>query len=142
MLFRDARAYALSLPEAEQIHHGMPSFRVRGKIFATLLDADHIRVMAGETEILAAVAEDSSNGAARCWGNRLACVVVGPPGPAPHSADRSLVAKSPEAGGAEPAFRRVTGAVAARSACMRTSARSRHRGIERTFNACVSHLST
>lgn len=54
----------------------MPSFRVRGKIFATLLDADHIRVMAGETEILAAVAEDSSNGAARCWGNRLACVVV------------------------------------------------------------------
>ena len=45
----DARRYALSLPETqEQIHHGMPSFRVRGKIFATMADADHIRVMAGE----------------------------------------------------------------------------------------------
>ncbi len=31
------RALALALPEAaEQDHHGRPSFRVRGKIFATL----------------------------------------------------------------------------------------------------------
>jgi hypothetical protein len=73
----DARTYALSLPEAEeQIHHGMPSFRVRGKIFATLPDADHIRVMAGEAEILAAVAEESSSCEQLYWGNRLACVVV------------------------------------------------------------------
>ena len=76
MLFRDARAYALSLPEAgadPPRHALVPG---RGKLFATLLDADHIRVMAGETEILAAVAEDSSNGEELCWGNRLACVVV------------------------------------------------------------------
>ena len=73
----DARRYALSLPETEeQIHHGMRSFRVRGKIFATLPDADHIRVMAGEAEILAAVAEDSGNCEKFYWGNRLACVVV------------------------------------------------------------------
>ena len=33
----EARALALSLPEAvEQDHHGRPSFRVGGRIFATL----------------------------------------------------------------------------------------------------------
>ena len=73
----DARRHALSLPEMEeQIHHGVPSFRVRGKIFATMADADHIRVMAGEAEILAAVAEDSRSCEKFYWGNRLACVVV------------------------------------------------------------------
>ena len=35
----DVRRLALALPEAvEQDHHGMPSFRVAGKIFATLRD--------------------------------------------------------------------------------------------------------
>ena len=33
----DVREIALALPDAiEQDHHGRPSFRVRGKIFATL----------------------------------------------------------------------------------------------------------
>jgi hypothetical protein len=33
----DARFLALSLPEAVELdHHGRPSFRVGGKIFATL----------------------------------------------------------------------------------------------------------
>jgi hypothetical protein len=33
----EARAMALALPGAtEQDHHGRPSFRVQGKIFATL----------------------------------------------------------------------------------------------------------
>ena len=73
----DVRTYALSLPETEeQIHHGIPSFRIRGKIFATVPDADHVRVMAGEAEILAAVAEDSDSCEKFYWGNRLACVVV------------------------------------------------------------------
>src|SRR6201993_4314694 len=37
----EARALALSLPEAvEQDHHGKPSFRVGGKIFATLWGAE------------------------------------------------------------------------------------------------------
>lgn len=77
MLVVDARRFALSLPEAEdKPHHGMPSFRVRGKIFATVPDADHVRVMAGEAEILAAVAEDSSSCEEFYWGSRLACVVV------------------------------------------------------------------
>jgi len=72
-----ARSIALSLPEAEESdHHGIPSFRVRGKIFATVPDEDHVRVMAGEAEIHAAVAEDPVSCREFFWGTRLACVVV------------------------------------------------------------------
>jgi hypothetical protein len=39
------RALAMALPEVEEKpHHGIPSFRVRGKIFATI-HLDHPRVM-------------------------------------------------------------------------------------------------
>jgi hypothetical protein len=46
MTTRDqVRALALALPEAEEApHHGIPSFRVRGKIFCTI-HLDHPRVM-------------------------------------------------------------------------------------------------
>jgi hypothetical protein len=72
-----ARRLALSLPEVtEQDHHGMNSFRVRNKIFATVPDADHMRIMVDEPEILAAVAEDPASCEAMYWGKRLACVVV------------------------------------------------------------------
>jgi hypothetical protein len=72
-----AHAFALSLPEAvEQGHHGLGSFRVRGKIFATLPDEDHLRVMADEGEIRAAVAEHPAAFAEMWWGSRLSCVVV------------------------------------------------------------------
>ncbi|MEJ0066142.1 MAG: MmcQ/YjbR family DNA-binding protein [Caulobacteraceae bacterium] len=38
----DIRRLALALPEAvEADHHGMPSFRVRGKIFSTIHVAHH-----------------------------------------------------------------------------------------------------
>ncbi len=68
---------ALSLPEAVvQDHHGMSSFRVRGKIFATVPDVGHVRVMAGESEIRAAVAEDPDTFQPLLWGKRLSCVVV------------------------------------------------------------------
>jgi hypothetical protein len=73
----DVRALALALPEAtEQDHHGMASFRVRGRIFATLPDDDHVRVMVDEPEIRAAVAEHPDLCAELYWGRRLACVVV------------------------------------------------------------------
>jgi hypothetical protein len=40
------RRLALVLPEAvEQNHFGRPSFRVRGRIFATLPDSEHLNVM-------------------------------------------------------------------------------------------------
>jgi hypothetical protein len=72
-----AHAFALTLPEAvEQDHHGMPSFRVRGRIFATVPDEDHLRVMVDEGEIRAAVEEDPEAFAEMWWGARLSCVVV------------------------------------------------------------------
>jgi hypothetical protein len=72
-----ARQMALALPEStEQDHHGMNSFRVGNKIFATVPDGHHIRVMVDEPEILAAVAECPSSCEALYWGKRLACVVV------------------------------------------------------------------
>jgi hypothetical protein len=72
-----ARAVALALPETtEQDHHGMPSFRVRGKILATVPDDEHIRVMLAEDEIMAVVAEYPDLCAPSYWGKRLACVVV------------------------------------------------------------------
>jgi len=38
-----ARRMALALPEAtEQDHHGMNSFRVQGKIFATVADRERV----------------------------------------------------------------------------------------------------
>ena len=44
-----ARELALSLPEAvEEDHHGRPSFRVAGKIFATQWDDEHMNVMLDE----------------------------------------------------------------------------------------------
>jgi hypothetical protein len=54
-----ARRLALQLPEAvEQDHHGRPSFRVAGKIFATQWDEDHMNVMLDEGGILTAVQGD------------------------------------------------------------------------------------
>jgi hypothetical protein len=49
---------------------------VRGKIFATVPDPDHIRVMVAEGEIHEAVAEEPEACEEFWWGSRLACVVV------------------------------------------------------------------
>src|SRR5258708_40046914 len=43
---QEVRRLALALPEAvEQEHWGNPSFRISGKIFATVPDAQHVNVM-------------------------------------------------------------------------------------------------
>jgi hypothetical protein len=48
----EARHLALALPEAvEQDHHGFPSFRVRGRIFATLPDDTTLRVLVDEDAV-------------------------------------------------------------------------------------------
>jgi hypothetical protein len=74
---KSVRRLALALPEAtEQDHHGMVSFRVDKKIFATVPDADHVRIMVSEPEILAAVAENPLVCEPMYWGKRLACVAV------------------------------------------------------------------
>jgi hypothetical protein len=65
------------LPEAfEQDHHGRPSFRVGGKIFATQWDAEHMNVMLDEDGIRTAIHDDPETCAEVWWGKRLAAVRV------------------------------------------------------------------
>jgi hypothetical protein len=72
-----ARRLALALPGAvEQDHHGRPSFRVGGKIFATLWDEQHMNVMLDEPGIRTAVGDHPEWCAERLWGKRLAAVAV------------------------------------------------------------------
>jgi hypothetical protein len=73
----EARRVALALPGAiEADHHGRPSFRVGGKIFATLWDENHLNVMLDEPGILTAVAAHPVTCAERWWGKRLSAVQV------------------------------------------------------------------
>jgi len=73
----EARAVALSMPEAiEQDHHGRPSFRVGGKIFATLGNDDRMNVMLDEGGILTAVESAPECCEQVWWGKRLAAVGV------------------------------------------------------------------
>jgi hypothetical protein len=72
-----ARQLALALPEAlEQDHHGRPSFRVAGKIFATLGDETHMNVMLDEPGILTATQAYPGVCTELWWGKRLAAVQV------------------------------------------------------------------
>jgi hypothetical protein len=73
----EARAVALSLPEAvEQDHHGRPSFRVGGKIFATLWSDERMNVMLDEGGILTAIESAPAACEQVWWGKRLAAVGV------------------------------------------------------------------
>ncbi|MBA2741311.1 MAG: MmcQ/YjbR family DNA-binding protein [Actinobacteria bacterium] len=72
-----ARKLALALPEAvEQDHHGRPSFRVAGKIFATQWDENRMNVMLDESGILTAVQAAPASCREVWWGKRLAAVGV------------------------------------------------------------------
>ena len=73
----DARRIALSLPDAvEQDHHGRPSFRVAGKIYATLWDEEHMNVMLDEPGIHTAVEAHPEICSEVWWGKRLSAVRV------------------------------------------------------------------
>jgi YjbR len=73
----DARRLALSLAGAiEQDHHGRPSFRIDGRIFATLWDPEHMNVMVDEPGIHTAVQSHPDVCAEVWWGKRLAAVRV------------------------------------------------------------------
>ncbi len=77
MTAEDARRLALALPDVvEQDHHGRPSFRTGGKIFATLWDRETINVMVDDPGIRTAVAEHPDWCRERYWGKRLAAVAV------------------------------------------------------------------
>jgi hypothetical protein len=73
----EARKLALALPETtEQDHHGRPSFRVAGKIFATLWDSGHMNVMLDEPGIRTAVEARPDLCEEVWWGRRLSAVRV------------------------------------------------------------------
>jgi len=72
-----ARELALALPDAvEQDHHGRPSYRVRGKIFATQWDAEHLNVMLDEGGVRTAVHDAPDACEEVWWGKRIAAVRV------------------------------------------------------------------
>jgi hypothetical protein len=76
----DGRRLALALPDvAEQDHHGRPSFRIGGKIFATIWDDATMNVMLDEPGIRTAVVEHPEWCSERYWGHRLAAVAVALP---------------------------------------------------------------
>lgn len=74
---KQARELALALPGSEERdHHGRPSFRVGGRIFATLWDAGHMNVMLEEAGIRTYVERDPAVYSEVWWGRRLAAVRV------------------------------------------------------------------
>jgi hypothetical protein len=74
---RRVRELALGLPEAtEAPHHEISSFRVRNKIFATVPDDQHVRIMVAEEEALAACAEAPAGCELLYWGAKLRGVTV------------------------------------------------------------------
>lgn len=71
------RRFALSLPETTTAdHHGLDSFRICGRIFATIPDEHHVRIMVDEAAILTSAAANPGVCEPFYWGKRLACVVV------------------------------------------------------------------
>jgi hypothetical protein len=73
----EARRLALSLPNAvEQDHHGRPSFRVGGSIFATPWSDDRMNVMLDEGGILTALDRNPDACEEVWWGKRLTAVGV------------------------------------------------------------------
>ena len=73
----EARRLALALPETtEEDHHGIPSFRVRNRIFATVPDGQHVRVMLDADATRAAVSDDPDAFAELWWGKKLSGVTV------------------------------------------------------------------
>lgn len=73
----EARSLALSLPGVVELdHHGRPSFRIRGKIIATLRDEGRMNVMLDEGGILTAVDAAPEACEKVRWGKRLAAVAV------------------------------------------------------------------
>jgi hypothetical protein len=76
-MLHEARALALALPDVEERdHHGRASFRVGGRIFATVWDPEHLNVMVDEPGIHSYVARDPDVYAEVWWGRRLAAVRV------------------------------------------------------------------
>jgi hypothetical protein len=78
MKLEDARRFALSLPETtEQAHFEKSSFRIGGKIYATVPPGGrYLHVFVDEHEVRACVADDPSAFEELHWGKNLAGVRV------------------------------------------------------------------
>ena len=73
----EVRSLALALPGAsERDHHGFPSFRTPRGIFATLPDAEQLRVMLEGEDVRARVAEFPAWCEEQWWGKKLTAVRV------------------------------------------------------------------
>lgn len=73
MNYEAARAFALALPDAQEApHHHMSSFRVRGKIFATVPpEQTHLHVFVAEERREAALAVDPAACEKLKWGKKV-----------------------------------------------------------------------
>ena len=73
MKIDQARSYALSLPEAtEEPHFDLASFRVRGKIFATVpVDQAHLHVFVAEEERELMTSIDAAAYEKLWWGKKV-----------------------------------------------------------------------
>jgi hypothetical protein len=73
----ELRYLALSFPESsEEDHQDRPSFRVNGKIFATLPDDLHVSVMLDPQQAQEAMMQAYACCAELCWGKRLIGITV------------------------------------------------------------------
>lgn len=102
----EARTIALALPEAVEAEHwGKPSFRVAGRIFATVPDASHLNVMIDPFEVEAVVRAEPQACAELWWGKEVRGVRVDL-----HRASRKLVGDLLEASWRRRAPRRLLAA--------------------------------
>ena len=73
----EAGAIALSFEGAVELdHHGRPSFRVNGKIFATLWTDKQLNVMLPGDRIEQVAADEPERTEPVPWGKRLAAICV------------------------------------------------------------------
>jgi hypothetical protein len=77
MTIDQVRKLALALPEVtEHDHWGNPSFRIRGRIFATVADEAHVNVMIDPFDVDAVVREDPDTCEELWWGKEVRGVRV------------------------------------------------------------------
>ena len=71
------RTLALALPEAIEVdHHGFPSFRVHGKIFATMPNDEILNVMLDEDDIRSEIRAHPAACEGQMWGKKLSALKV------------------------------------------------------------------
>jgi hypothetical protein len=72
------RKIVSTLPQTVELdHHGIPSFRVSGKIFATLWDPTHLNIMLAPLTIVETTTKENSKSCKEFWwGRQLRCIQI------------------------------------------------------------------